>query len=210
MSVPISNPELEYNSKYFHKIQNQTNLKPKYAFLNPNLFNPNIKLSVVPLPPRHLNGRFMFYGRKMAFSNLFPSPFIYQTRLYNCNEQYYQERKALFFKDFKIARKIMYEKDPIKIKALGNNIKNYNREVWRSIAPKIMYEGLKIKFTTHPQLKQMLLNTGTGTLIEANPWDNFWGSGVPFKPPYNYYPHSFFGNNIMGKSLEKLRNELKN
>lgn len=41
----------------------------------------------------------------------------------------------------------------------------------------LMEEGLQCKFTENEQLKSFLLNTGSTTLIECNPWDSYWDTG---------------------------------
>ena len=40
-----------------------------------------------------------------------------------------------------------------------------------------MERGLKAKFTQHPHLRRILLDTGTRTLLFIHPEDVFWGTG---------------------------------
>ena len=39
----------------------------------------------------------------------------------------------------------------------------------------MMKEGVRMKFTSDPELKNYLISTGEKDLIELNPNDSFWG-----------------------------------
>ena len=61
-----------------------------------------------------------------------------------------------------------------------------------------MYNICKLKFIQNPELGKLLLGTKDEELIEGNDWDDtFWGvcNGV--------------GENHLGKTLMKIRDELK-
>lgn len=205
--VPYSQSKI--NPRFYYNQVSAPNFKysTPYPYKPPTQFQtiPVPKLPFVPLPPRELNGRYLFYGKKMAFSNFFESPFNFENHWYRSSEQFYQERKALFFKDYNTARKIMYESDPAIIKLLSYGIVGYNKEKWQTVAGQTMRQGLIIKFQTYPILKKILLNTGNGLIIEANPHDLYWGTGIPFRPPYKYFPYKFPGQNNMGHLLMELR-----
>ena len=42
----------------------------------------------------------------------------------------------------------------------------------------IMEKALYFKFTQHPNLRRMLLATGTKKLLFIHPEDSFWGTGT--------------------------------
>ena len=84
---------------------------------------------------------------------------------------------------------------PNKAKRLGRKVEL--RSDWDQVKDQIMYEICKCKFTQHPILKFMLINTYGHTLIEGNWWnDTYWGvcKGV--------------GQNKLGKILMRIREEL--
>ena len=70
-----------------------------------------------------------------------------------------------------------------------------------------MYEGLKgifliclinkAKFTQHPKLKKVLLDTGDRKIVEHTKRDSYWGDGGDGS-----------GKNMLGILLMKLRSEL--
>lgn len=57
---------------------------------------------------------------------------------------------------------------------------------------------LRAKFTQHPTLAEALLATGDQKLIEASPFDGYWGLGKDGK-----------GLNRLGKLLMTVRGELR-
>lgn len=72
------------------------------------------------------------------------------------------------------------------------------REGWDAIKVSVMIDIVRSKFSREP-LRQWLLNTGDQELIEGNWWgDQYWGvcKGE--------------GQNMLGKILMKIREELRN
>ena len=61
-----------------------------------------------------------------------------------------------------------------------------------------MYEALYAKFTQHPDLRLMLLNTKEKELCEHCSNDFYWADG-----------RDGSGKNILGKLLMKVRNKIK-
>lgn len=72
------------------------------------------------------------------------------------------------------------------------------RSDWRQMNRGFMDAVLEAKFTQHKELRQKLLDTGDREIIEANPYDSFWGHGADRK-----------GRNELGKSLMKLREKFR-
>ena len=62
----------------------------------------------------------------------------------------------------------------------------------------VMIKALQAKFTQHKDLKDILLSTGAKTLIEDAKNDKVWGVGRDGK-----------GQNLLGKALMQVRDELK-
>ena len=60
----------------------------------------------------------------------------------------------------------------------------------------VMYAALKLKFGTHSNLKDKLLQTGDGKIVEHTHRDSYWGDGGNGK-----------GRNRLGVLLMKLRKE---
>lgn len=72
------------------------------------------------------------------------------------------------------------------------------REDWDFVKLSIMYEALIYKFTQHPRLQEMLINTGDAELQEDSPVDYYWGIGADGS-----------GKNWLGHLLMTLRTELQ-
>ncbi|KAL3838545.1 hypothetical protein ACJIZ3_023136 [Penstemon smallii] len=72
------------------------------------------------------------------------------------------------------------------------------RSDWESMKTSVMYQALKCKFSTYPNLTSMLLSTAGSVLVEASPHDLFWGGGRDGE-----------GLNYLGRLLMQLRSELQ-
>ena len=70
-----------------------------------------------------------------------------------------------------------------------------------------MTEGTRLKFSSSPSLKKVLLDTGARPLIEANHADQIWGIGFDGASAPANMEH--WGQNLMGKALQKVREELR-
>jgi N-glycosidase YbiA len=46
---------------------------------------------------------------------------------------------------------------------------------WEDLKLEVMAEILTAKLEQHPQIRELLRNTGTRTIIENSPTDTFWG-----------------------------------
>lgn len=68
---------------------------------------------------------------------------------------------------------------------------------WEENKIDCMREVLRIKFTTSPEFRALLVKTGGAELIEDSPYDSFWGVGKLGG-----------GRNMLGKLLMQLRAKL--
>ena len=74
----------------------------------------------------------------------------------------------------------------------------------------IMKDILISKFTQHPDLKDLLLKTGTKKLAEANARDNYFAIGLPITHPDVLDTTKWSENgNKLGEILMELRHELR-
>jgi ribA/ribD-fused uncharacterized protein len=72
------------------------------------------------------------------------------------------------------------------------------RHDWQEAKVGIMTELMRAKIEQNPDVKERLLATGSKTIVENSPWDDFWGAGKDGR-----------GQNRMGKILMHLRDELQ-
>lgn len=128
---------------------------------------------------------------------------------FNCAEQYMMFKKAQLFGDEISAEEIMRTNQPHEQKALGRKVKGFNVEIWNSKAKEIVYAGNYKKFTQDERLKNILMSTGTKTLVEASPYDTIWGIGLNEKDAKKTPQSMWKGSNWLGEVLTQLRDDLR-
>lgn len=136
----------------------------------------------------------------------YPSKFVdTEGHTYECTEQYMMYAKAKLFNDDETAKKILETNSPKLMKNLGRQVKGFVESVWDQHKFNIVVEGNMLKFTQNPDLKEMLLATGTSTLVELSPLDKIWGVGTEDPNPAYWN-----GQNLLGKALMEVRRRLQN
>ena len=130
--------------------------------------------------------------------------------IYNCAEQYMMAEKAKLFKDEETRQKILIETEQKTIKSLGREVKNFNHDLWGNNNTKIVVQGNLYKFGQNEDLKKYLLETGDKILVEASPLDKIWGIGLGVESLDVNDPNKWKGTNLLGFSLMKVRDVLKN
>jgi ribA/ribD-fused uncharacterized protein len=124
----------------------------------------------------------------------------------NC-EQYMMYHKAVLFHDEAVAKEILAEEDPKNMKALGRRVAGFEETVWDARKFDIVVEGNRLKFTQNEELKTLLLATGDKLLVEASPRDRIWGIGFGYKNAMAN--HSRWGQNLLGRAIMQVRDELR-
>ena len=107
-----------------------------------------------------------------CFSNFSPYEVEIDGITYQTSEHYYQAMKTL---DETAREEIRNAPSPKIARQLGR--KALLREDFDGVKNDIMRTVLKAKFTQHPNLHEILLDTGEEELIEQAPWDSYWGGG---------------------------------
>lgn len=133
------------------------------------------------------------------FSNFFISPFEIDGKTYSTNEHFFQASKFIYpgSKELEYAEFIRNLKTPLEAFRAGKCRKHKFNSNWDKDKDDVMRRGVMAKFSSHLELKQLLLQTGNKKLIEDSPYDQYWGSSKT-KP----------GKNMLGKILEETRETL--
>ena len=84
----------------------------------------------------------------------------------------------------------------------------FNPEVWDAKKFYRVVEGNRLKFSQHNDLRAYLKNTGKRILVEASPNDRVWGIGLTEDHPDAANPTRWRGENLLGFSLMKVRDQL--
>lgn len=138
-----------------------------------------------------------FRGQYFWLSNFFCAPIMYNGEYYASTEHAYQAAKTEDEKE----RKEIQLSTCARARDLGQKVTL--KKDWSTSRTKVMYDIVKLKFETHPELKSKLLATKSAYLVEGNHWhDNFWGSCSCGNCPDS-------GENHLGLILAKIRNELR-
>lgn len=158
---------------------------------------------------------FCFYGHderkngmKACLSQWYPCHFTVNGHQYNCMEQCMMAGKAITFKDYNALSEILEAADPKIIKALGRKVRNFDSIKWNEVKNTIVYEGNLAKFSQNPRLKEFLLSVDAELFAEASPFDKIWGIGMRACEAAQD-PTNWKGQNLLGKALTKVRDELR-
>jgi ribA/ribD-fused uncharacterized protein len=149
-----------------------------------------------------------FFTAASPFSQWHPCTFTGDGHAFCCAEQFMMHGKAVLFGDAKIAAQILAATDPKQHKALGRKVAGFDAARWRAAREGIVKAGNHAKFTQNPALLATLLATRGTTLVEASPFDRIWGIGLAATDPRASDPSKWRGQNLLGKILTELRDEL--
>jgi ribA/ribD-fused uncharacterized protein len=149
-----------------------------------------------------------FFTEASPFSQWYRCSFSVDGQVFNCAEQYMMYGKALLFGDGEVAREILAADHPRQHKALGRKVKGFDDAIWRRERERIVLAGNRAKFTQSAELRELLLATRGTTLVEASPYDRIWGIGLAASDPRAQDAAQWKGQNLLGKILTALRDEL--
>lgn len=137
-----------------------------------------------------------FYTKNDPFyelSNFSPFGFECDGVYWPTVEHFFQAQKFL---DPAHRERIRRASSPRDARALGQSRATPIRADWEAVREDVMYRALRLKFQ-RPELQALLLGTVGRPLVEASPFDHFWGAGQDGS-----------GQNRLGHLLERLRQEL--
>lgn len=144
-----------------------------------------------------------------VFSNWYKCKFVVDDITFNCSEQFFMYKKAMFFGDTETANKILQETEPKKHKDLGRLVKGFNKDIWDGVSFAIMEEAVYQKFRQNLIEANQLLRTGDKQLVEASPVDTIWGIGLHETNNLINDPTNWKGKNWLGQILVKVRERLR-
>ena len=164
------------------------------------------------ISPYEQNGYVCFWkpgDPEGIFSNWAVTPFVSGGIRYPTAEHYMMAEKALLMGDDKTRQQILSSTNPSVVKKLGQQVKPWDENSWLEHRCRIMYEACLAKFTSSPDLREILLATDNKVLVEASPYDKIWGVGVLGSDPRAKNPRQWKGLNLLGKVLMKVRDDLR-
>lgn len=141
-------------------------------------------------------------------SNWYPVKFTVDSVVFSSMEQFMMYKKALYFGDYNIAKRILASNDVAYIKELGRLVSNYNESYWNGIRQIVVFEGLLAKFSQNESLKEQLKATNGSILAECAVKDRIWGIGLSMNDPNRLDINRWKGQNLLGYTLMMVRERL--
>lgn len=130
-----------------------------------------------------------------CFSNFAPYPIELDGKTWPTSEHYFQAQK---FTDESYRESIRVECSPMNAAKMGRDRKRPIRPDWDAVKIDVMQAAVRAKFEQHAAIREILLSTGDGTIVEHTTNDRFWGDAGDGS-----------GENMLGKILMKVREELR-
>ena len=96
-----------------------------------------------------------------------------------------------------IAKKVLEAGSPEIAKRIAASEKLNRSPSWNEDKVTIMEEILRAKLAQHEEVREVLVKTGSRTIIENSPGDGFWGTGSDGR-----------GENMIGKIWMKIRDNI--
>lgn len=145
---------------------------------------------------------------KDCLSQWYPAGFEEDGVYYPTSEHYMMAKKALLFQDDENYENILQADHPKEAKALGRQVKNFDRATWDQHKTKIVTRANYLKFKQNEELLDFLIATKEYALIEASPVDRIWGIGLGEEDPRIHEIDEWRGENLLGFSIMAAREQL--
>ncbi|MBS7565610.1 NADAR family protein [Mucilaginibacter sp. Bleaf8] len=142
---------------------------------------------------------------KSCLSQWYELPFIVNDVTYLTAEHWMMAAKAILFGDSIAYKSIIDSKTAGKAKHIGQQIKNFDSDIWDAYKHEIVVNGNVHKFNQHPRLAKYLISTGNQILVEASPIDTIWGIGLAADDENSTIPYCWRGTNLLGFALMEVR-----
>lgn len=151
-----------------------------------------------------------FWGGSFSNFSVVRGGIDYLGENFPTSEHCFMYAKAKQFNDEEIARQIVNARTPKDAKRLGRKVKGYKDEEWSKVRYEIMKDINLLKYTQSKYHNQELKRTGNKHLVEASPFDDIWGIKMRATDKGVENPKNWKGQNLLGKVLMEVREELFN
>lgn len=139
-----------------------------------------------------------FYSAREAygeFSNFALYPIFLDGQWWPTSEHYYQAHK---YEDPRLVEWVRTAPTPKEAAARGRDTLVEKRADWEQKKDEVMEKAVTAKFQRYPELRELLLSTGSAQIYEHTAKDCYWGDCGDRT-----------GKNKLGLLLEKIRGELR-
>lgn len=168
----------------------------------------SIKPKTKSIRSYHLNDVVVFHRTKDSFGGLSNMasgyPIIINGFKIPSTEALYQACRFPHLPE--LQREIISQRSPIFAKRISKMQNDESRADWYQIRVPIMRWCLRAKLAQNYHLfSQLLLSTGDRAIVELSKKDDFWGA-----TPSSIDQNQLIGENVLGRLLMELREQLKN
>ena len=142
--------------------------------------------------------RLLFYATDKPygeFSNFSRHPIVLDSVTWPTSEHYFQAQK---FAGTPFVAEVRAQPTPMLAAQMGRRRDLPFRADWDAVKDDVMRAALRAKFTQHPELRALLLETGDAELIEHTRNDSYWADGGDGS-----------GRNRLGELMMELRGTLR-
>lgn len=123
-------------------------------------------------------------------------------------EQYVSASKALVFRDFDTYLRIRSSDNPILIKQLDIEIKNFSDEIWDKVKMDIVTRANYLKFSQNPDLLETMMEHKHLTLVDASLYDRTSEAGLDFEDEAVLDEKLWDGQNLLGVCIMNARKQI--
>lgn len=138
-----------------------------------------------------------------------PVIFTYNGTRYKSVKHALYGELAKNFKDMAMFGRIQSTEDPEALVYNYSDSKEATKELWDSKRAELIQKINREKFKQNPELGEKLLSTGDVVLAADVIDDTLFGIGRSMEDPKAMKPRKWTGQNLLGKTIEKIRNELR-
>ncbi|BAY60417.1 hypothetical protein NIES22_04760 [Calothrix brevissima NIES-22] len=139
---------------------------------------------------------FYAIGEKYGcFSNFSRHGFELDGLYWLTSEHYFQAQKFIGTDHVEHIRLVKSPKEAAK---MGRERSRPLRKDWEQVKDDVMRKAVLQKFTTHTDIREILLSTGNEEIVENSPIDFYWGCGADGS-----------GKNMLGIILMEVREKLR-
>ena len=110
-------------------------------------------------------------------------------------EHYFQAQKFVGGRHADLIRRA---RTPLRAAELGRDPSRPLRRDWERVKDDVMRRAVAAKFSTHADLRDILLATGDQEIVEDTTTDHYWGRG-----------RTGTGKNMLGRILMRTRTQLR-
>jgi len=137
--------------------------------------------------------------------------FMFCQREFMTSEHMFMYLKAVHFKDWETAEKIINAQSPKEAKDLGRLVKNFDESEWEKVREDAMFTAVEARAGVDQKFRDRLLKPEWESLefVEASPYDRIWGIGLGEEEYNANYKSKWPGLNLLGKCLCECRRYLK-